>query len=415
MPRSGAIKKKYKNPEEFGTEEPRLAEGARDDDEIKASSDLEDAGVDENLEEESEEEEDKPSEYNAAVKQDMLSIYLQEMDSVDLFSPAEEVARAQDVFEAKSEISELIAPLKFVEAPEELNEAKIHEVILRLEDANRELKRNPASGRKLARGLGIPSREIGPTLKKLKIAHRNLVLRRNDFVEANLRLVVKIANRYRNRVLPTSDLIQEGNLGLIRAVEKFDYRKGFKFSSYATWWIHQSIIRAIAEKSKLIKVPVYLNDRIRRLDKASRRLSMELEKEPGVRDLARCMDMDEKDILGLLQMSRDPVSLETQISDMEDIVLGDVIEDTRVDRTDENAMRTLMYEEIEDALRTLSPKEEMILRMRFGIGMETEYTLEEIGNAFNISRERVRQIVEKSIKKLRHDSRSKSLEECVNN
>lgn len=348
-------------------------------------------------------------------QRDLLSLYLQEMDTVDLFSPEEEVRKAQEVFEAKSEVTDLISCLNFVDCPEELNEIKIQGAIDRLGKAQRQLRRKPGTGRTLARELGIPSRSIGPTLKQLRIAHRKLVDKRNDFVEANLRLVVKIANRYRNRVLPTADLIQEGNLGLIRAVEKFDYRKGFKFSSYATWWIHQSIIRAIAEKSKLIKVPVYLNDRIRRLDKESRRLAMELEKEPAVDELASSMEMEEKEILGLMQMARDPVSLESQICDMEDIVLGDVLEDHRIDRTDESVLKNLIFEEIEDALRTLSPKEEMILRMRFGIGMETEYTLEEIGNAFNISRERVRQIVEKSLRKLRHPSRSKIMENCSSN
>ncbi len=354
------------------------------------------------------------AERSASLKSDLLSIYLQEMDSIDLFSPEQELQKAQEVFDAKKAVTDLIAPLKFVEEPANLNENKIKGVIDALDEAVKVIRKKPSFSRRMAMEAGIPAKEIPNTLKKLRAAHGKLVEKRNEFVEANLRLVVKIANRYRNRVLPTADLIQEGNLGLIRAVEKFDYRKGFKFSSYATWWIHQSIIRAIAEKSKLIKVPVYLNDRIRRLDKESRRLSMELEKEPGVQELARCMDMEEKEILGLIQMSREPVSLETHISDMEEIVLGDVLEDTRITRTDDAVLQSMMYEEIEDALRTLSPKEEMIIRMRFGIGMETEYTLEEIGKAFNISRERVRQIVEKSIRKLRHPSRSNSMENCAN-
>ncbi len=346
---------------------------------------------------------------------DMLSVYLQEMDAVDLFTPEDELKKAQEVFAAKTDVTSILARLNFVEEPHELNEVKIREAVSALDKARKNLRRKPRDRRKIARQTGIPSKEIPKAASDLKKAHRRLVHRRNEFVEANLRLVVKIANRYRNRILPTADLIQEGNLGLIRAVEKFDYRKGFKFSSYATWWIHQSIIRAIAEKSKLIKVPVYLSDRIRRLDKESRRLAMEMEKEPAVEDLAHSMGMEEKDILNLIQMSREPVSLETQLSDMEDIVLADVLEDNRIDRTDDATLRTLMFEEIEDALRTLSPKEEMILRMRFGIGMENEYTLEEIGNSFNISRERVRQIVEKSLRKLRHPSRSQVLEDVSNN
>jgi RNA polymerase primary sigma factor len=349
----------------------------------------------------------------ADLRNDALYLYLQEMDAVDLFTPEKEVEKAREVFEAKAAVIDILETLRFVQDSADVTEAKILAVMNALEKHQRELRKK--AGARSIRNLGIPAREIAPTLKRLRAAHRNLVLKRNEFVEANLRLVVKIANRYRNRLLPTSDLIQEGNLGLIRAVEKFDYRKGFKFSSYATWWIHQSIIRAIAEKSKLIKVPVYLNDRIRRLDKETRRLSRELEKDPCVNELATCLEMEEKDVLGLIQMSREPVSLETQLSDMEEIVLGDVLEDTHVDRTDESVLKTLMFEEIEDALRTLSPKEEMILRMRFGIGMEAEYTLEEIGNAFNISRERVRQIVEKSLKKLRHPTRCELLQNCANN
>ena len=344
-------------------------------------------------------EEEVRDEHEGTLRTDLLSLYLQEMDSVNLFSPEEELSHAREVFEAKAAVTEIIGRISLVTDPADISEGKIRAVVARLEKAQRDLKKG---GRSVKRELGLTPSEVTPTLKRLRLAHRRLLARRNDFIEANLRLVVKIANRYRNRILPTSDLIQEGNLGLIRAVEKFDYRKGFKFSSYATWWIHQSIIRAIAEKSKLIKVPVYLNDRIRRLDKESRRLARELEKEPCVEELAVCMDMDEKEIVGLIQMSREPVSLETQLSDMEEIVLGDVLEDTRIDRTDEQALKSLMFEEVEDALKSLSPKEEMILRMRFGIGSGAEKTLEEIGNAFNISRERVRQIVEKSLRKLRY-------------
>jgi len=341
-------------------------------------------------------------------RSDLLSLYLQEMDSVDLFTPKQELEHAREVFEAKQGVTDVISRFDWVEDPTDISEGKVRMVFGRLEKAQRELKKGEV--RSVKRELGLTPSEIAPVLKRLRIAHRRMLARRNDFIEANLRLVVKIANRYRNRILPTADLIQEGNLGLIRAVEKFDYRRGFKFSSYATWWIHQSIIRAIAEKSKLIKVPVYLNDRIRRLDKETRRLARELEKEPCVEELAVCMDMDEKEVVGLIQMAREPVSLETQLSDMEEIVLGDVLEDTRVDRTDEQVLRTLMFEEVEDALKSLSPKEEMILRMRFGIGADSEKTLEEIGNAFSISRERVRQIVEKSLRKLRSLSKPIALE-----
>jgi RNA polymerase sigma factor (sigma-70 family) len=346
---------------------------------------------------------------------DALSMYLQEMDAVDLFSAEEEVEKAKAVFAAKAEVVEVMGKMRVLNDDTDVSDAKVRHALTVLEQASRKARRDPAYARRVKRELGLAPVEIGGALRRLRAAQRELVLRRNEFVEANLRLVVKIANRYRTRLLPTQDLIQEGNLGLIRAVEKFDYRKGFKFSSYATWWIHQSIIRAIAEKSKLIKVPVYLNDRIRRLDRESRRLSIELEKEPCVDDLAKSMGVNERDVLGLIQMSREPVSLESQLTDMEEIVLGDVLEDQRVDRTDETLLRNVMFEEIEEALRSLSPKEEMILRMRFGIGVEAEYTLEEIGNVFGISRERVRQIVEKSLRKLRRPSRTEAMQNCCAN
>jgi RNA polymerase sigma factor (sigma-70 family) len=346
---------------------------------------------------------------------DALSMYLQEMDAVDLFSAEEEVEKAKLVFAAKAQVVDVLGKMRMMGEETDVTDAKVRTAVTVLERALRKARRNQDYARKVKKEVGLAPEEMSGALRRLRAAARELVLRRNEFVEANLRLVVKIANRYRTRLLPTQDLIQEGNLGLIRAVEKFDYRKGFKFSSYATWWIHQSIIRAIAEKSKLIKVPVYLNDRIRRLDRESRRLSIELEKEPRVHELAKSMGVEEREVLGLIQMSREPVSLESQLTDMEEIVLGDVLEDQRVDRTDETLLRNVMFEEIEEALRSLSPKEEMILRMRFGIGMESEYTLEEIGNVFGISRERVRQIVEKSLRKLRHPTRTEAMQNCCAN
>lgn len=343
---------------------------------------------------------------------DALAIYLSEMDLKGLFTPEKEVEKAREVFEAKKAVIDLIARLPFMASEDEITEARVQQALATLSEAQKRLRRKPELAREYRKSLGLTAREVPIFLKDLRAAHRKLLDKRNEFVEANLRLVVKIANRYRNRLLPTSDLIQEGNLGLIRAVEKFDYRKGFKFSSYATWWIHQSIIRAIAEKSKLIKVPVYMSDRIRRMDKESRKLTMALEKEPAVSDLAIGLEMAEKEIVSLIQMSREPVSLEAQVCDMEEIVLADVLEDTRFDRADEAVFRAMMYEEIEDALKMLSPKEELIVKMRFGIGMDTEYTLEEIGAEFNISRERVRQIVEKSLRKLRQPPELKAIEAC---
>jgi len=212
--------------------------------------------------------------------------------------------------------------------------------------------------------------------------------------------VVKIANRYRNQVVSVADLIQEGNLGLIRAVEKFDWRKGFKFSSYATWWIHQAIIRALAEKSKLIKVPVYLTEKIRRLDRTTRNLAQELDKEPNVEELAQEMEMEPEEILNLLRIAKEPVSLEGQLGDMEEVSLGDLIEDQSSPRADEYTAQRDLVEHLEEALKKLSPEVK---------------TLEEIGNMFGVSRERVRQIEQKGLRKLRHPSRSKVLRSFFKN
>ncbi len=346
---------------------------------------------------------------------DVLSAYLCEMDETDLFTREDEVRVAKDILKYRNELVAKITALPFISKKDEMTDYVIKDVALLLEEAVSELSKDRTRAKHYKKQLKMTPAEIRKANRSIQTSKMRWELKRNEFVEANLRLVVKIANRYRNWVLNTADLIQEGNLGLIRAVEKFDHTKGFKFSSYATWWIHQAIIRALAEKSKLIKVPVYLNDRIRRLSKVSRQLTRELEKEPAVHELAECMDMEEKDVLNLIQLAREPVSLEAQLPEFNEILLGDVIEDPRVEKADEKAHENLLLEEVEHTLRSLTPKEEKILRMRFGIGENGPYTLEEIGHDFGISRERVRQIVEKGLRKLRHPARGKSLEAFYSN
>jgi RNA polymerase primary sigma factor len=221
--------------------------------------------------------------------------------------------------------------------------------------------------------------------------------------------VVKIANRYRNRHVSLADLIQEGNLGLLRAVEKFDWKRGFKFSSYATWWIHQAVIRALAEKGRLIKVPIYFTERIRQLDRKYRSLSQELEKEPSLAELAESMGLEEREVVNLFLATKEPISMEAGVGDLEDISLADVLEDARMESADEALKRNSLADELEEALKTLSPREEQVLRLRYGLGEDQDHTLEEIGAQFGVSRERIRQIEQKGLRKLRHPTRAKLL------
>jgi len=364
-----------------------------------------------------EQEEKRESLFEQKPSQDLLSLYLQEMDERSLFTPEEEVEKARQVQELRDRLWGIIESLSFVDASRypEYSDILIKEVIERMRDWLDDLRYKRRSEYSIRKESGLTKKQLRKLYNEIVELKRKLDEKRNEFVEANLRLVVKIANRYRNQVVSVADLIQEGNLGLIRAVEKFDWRKGFKFSSYATWWIHQAIIRALAEKSKLIKVPVYLTEKIRRLDRTTRNLAQELDKEPNVEELAQEMEMEPEEILNLLRIAKEPVSLEGQLGDMEEVSLGDLIEDQSSPRADEYTAQRDLVEHLEEALKKLSPREEKVLRLRYGLGGEEVKTLEEIGNMFGVSRERVRQIEQKGLRKLRHPSRSKVLRSFFKN
>jgi len=254
------------------------------------------------------------------------------------------------------------------------------------------------------------------TIQGIKEVNRELNMGRiradrakKEMVEANLRLVISIAKKYTNRGLQFLDLIQEGNIGLMKAVDKFEYRRGYKFSTYATWWIRQAITRSIADQARTIRIPVHMIETINKLNRIQRQMIQEKGREPSVEELSEVMEMPVSRIRKVLKISREPISMETPIGDDEDSILGDFIEDATIDQPDGAATKTGLKENTINILESLTPREAKVLRMRFGINMNTDHTLEEVGKQFDVTRERIRQIEAKALRKLRHPSRSEKL------
>ena len=257
--------------------------------------------------------------------------------------------------------------------------------------------------------VGLSVKEIKEINRSMSMGETKMRRAKKDMVEANLRLVISIAKKYTNRGLQFLDLIQEGNIGLMKAVDKFEYRRGYKFSTYATWWIRQAITRSIADQARTIRIPVHMIETINKLNRVSSQMMQDMGREPTPEELSKELDMPEDKVRKVLKIAKEPISTETPIGDDEDSSLGDFIEDTVIESPLQNATEDSLHFATDDVLGSLTAREAKVLRMRFGIGMNTDHTLEEVGKQFDVTRERIRQIEAKALRKLRHPSRSSHL------
>jgi RNA polymerase primary sigma factor len=298
----------------------------------------------------------------------------------------------------------------------ESSEAWLDEILSSDKPYAEKIRRSEDDIRRSIMKLKVIEEETSLTVQNIKDISRRMSIgeakarrAKKEMVEANLRLVISIAKKYTNRGLQFLDLIQEGNIGLMKAVDKFEYRRGYKFSTYATWWIRQAITRSIADQARTIRIPVHMIETINKLNRISRQMLQEMGREPLPEELAERMQMPEDKIRKVLKIAKEPISMETPIGDDEDSHLGDFIEDTTLELPLDSATSTSLKVATKDVLAGLTPREAKVLRMRFGFDMNTDHTLEEVGKQFDVTRERIRQIEAKALRKLRHPSRSETL------
>ncbi len=340
---------------------------------------------------------------------DPIRAYLYQMGKIPLLTREEEIYLAKTIDEGKKKLKKIFQEIIPKESFQQLlKEKKITDILRDIKKFYLARKESP-----------FPYEEKPPFPLEWKILEENweeicaceekIEKAKKKMIESNLRLVVSIAKKYVNRGLPLLDLIQEGNIGLMRAVEKFEYKRGFKFSTYATWWIRQAITRAIADQARTIRIPVHMIETMNKLLKVSQNFVQTHGREPTAEELAQLMDMPVEKIRGILKIAQHPISLETPVGSEENSHFGDFIEDKEAEKPVEEAAFIMLKEQIQEVLETLPDREKEILKMRFGIGDIPPHTLEEVGKKFKVTRERVRQIEAKALKKLRHPARSKKL------